>query len=174
MRVRPPDSSPPLSQARHDGDHLERALHRLAALVARPGGRALERLLESVHRQNDKAHRYPGLEPGELQAVRRLTGDVFEVRRVAADHAAECDHGIVATARGESAHHHWQLEGAGYAHHGEILCGATALVPGSARALEEARDDEVVEARSDDRHAPPTRAHFAFDCVGGTHPSSPT
>src|SRR5215469_5855758 len=159
MRVRLPDSSLPLSQARHDGGHLERALHRLAALVAGAGGRTLERLLESVHRQNAKGHRHTGLEPGQLQPVRRLTGDVFEVRRVAANHAAQCDHGIVATARGESADHHWQLERAGYAYHGEILGGATALVPGGARALEQAQDDEVVEARGDDRHAPPVRTY---------------
>src|SRR5215831_13730106 len=120
MCARPPDSLSPLSQARHDGGHLERALHRLAALVSGTGGRALERLLERVHRQNAKGHRYPGFEPGQLQAVRRLTGDVFEVWSVAANDTAECDHRIVPTARGESADHHWQLERAGYAHHGQI------------------------------------------------------
>src|SRR6516225_10627762 len=104
MCARPRDSSPHLSQARHDGGHLERALHRLAALVALAGGGALERLLERVYRQNAKGHRHPGLEPGELQTARRFASDVFEVRRVAANHAAECDDGIVATARCEPAY----------------------------------------------------------------------
>ena len=71
-------------------------------------------------------------------------------------------------------HDHRQLEGAGNAHHGEILCRAAALVPGSPRALQQTRDDEVVEARSDDRHAAVARTRLLLDETGSAHPSAPT
>ena len=104
-----------------------------------------------------------------MQAARGFAGNIVEVRRIPANHAAECDHRVEAAARGEPADHHRQLEGTGNAHHREVVRAAAALEPGGSCTLEQTRDDEIVEARRDDGHAPSVRAHLAFDEIGAHH-----
>ena len=82
--------------------------------------------------------------------------------------------GTPVSSAGELAHRHGQLEGAGHAHHGEIVGLAAACQPRGLRPLEQARYDEIVEARGRDRDPSATRAHLALDELGLRHPSSPT
>ena len=110
----------------------------------------------------------------QLQAAGALAGDILEMRRVAADHAAERHDRVEAAAAGEAAHRHRQLEGAGHAHHRQLARLTAALEPGGLRSLEKTRDDEIVEARRDDRHLASARVRLAFDDARRAHPSSPT
>src|SRR5262245_58006116 len=64
--------------------HLDRRARGVGALVdARLG------LLDRVHRQDAERDGYAGLQAGELEARRRLTRHVLEVRRLATHDAAE-------------------------------------------------------------------------------------
>ena len=110
----------------------------------------------------------------ELQSARAFTGDIIEVRCVAADHAPEGHEGIVTAAAGQLARHHRQLERARHAHHRKICGRATALEPCARGALEQTRHDDIVEARRHDRDLAPAGSHFALDELRGRHPSSPT
>src|ERR1044072_8927213 len=77
------------AQLREDVRHLEPGAHRFGALlepVVGPVGRVV--LLERKHAERDRDAR---LERCELEAGRSLAGDEVEVRRVAADDAAERD-----------------------------------------------------------------------------------
>ena len=71
---------------REDVGHLERAPDRLGALLDPRLG-----LLDPVEREDAEGDRDAGLERGELEPARGLARDVVEVRRVAADDAAERD-----------------------------------------------------------------------------------
>ncbi len=64
-------------------------VHGLAALVAGAGGRALECLLHRLDGQHAEDDGHAGLQARKLQAAGALAGDVLEMRRVAADDAAE-------------------------------------------------------------------------------------
>ena len=109
-----------------------------------------------------------------LQAAGTFAGDVLEMRRVAADHAAERHQRVEAAAAGEATHGHRQLEGPGHAHHRQLARLTAALEPGGLRSLEKACDDEIVEARCHDRHLASVRVRLAFDDAWRAHPSSPT
>src|SRR6202043_206072 len=124
--------------------------------------------------QHPEGDRHAGLEACELQAARAFAGDIVEVRRVAADHAAEGHEGVVTAAGGKLACDYRQLERARHAHHRKVGGGAAVLEPGAGGTLEQTRHDEIVEARRDDRDLTPASTHLPLDELRGAHPSSPT
>ena len=79
------------AELREGVGHLERGSRRPgAAIDARLG------LLGRVAGEQAERDGHAGLDPGQLEPARRLAGDEVEVRRLAADHAAERDHARVA------------------------------------------------------------------------------
>ena len=79
----------PRAQEAEDVGHLERGARGLGALVAlRAAGTGLG-LLAVVAGEHAEGDRDARLERGQLEPARGLAGDVVEVRRLAADDAAE-------------------------------------------------------------------------------------
>src|SRR5687768_6216632 len=91
--------------------HLERAANGLRTL-----GDPRFRLLDPIERQEAERDRDTRLERGELEAARCLAGDVVEVRRVAANDAAESDDAGEAPGFRERGGGEWELERAGNDH----------------------------------------------------------
>jgi hypothetical protein len=89
------------------------------------------------------------------EAARRFAGDVFEVRGLAPDHAAQRDDGVVAAARGRRFGGHRQLERPGHPHDVHLRVGEPMTAQRVARAFEQQVGDGVIEAADDDRHAAP-------------------
>src|SRR5215207_11778326 len=80
------------AEAREDVGHLERRAGRVGALVAPSPAGAGKRLLPRLAGQHAEGDRNARLERRQLEAARGLRGDVLEMRRLAANHAAEGDH----------------------------------------------------------------------------------
>src|SRR3569832_496395 len=75
-------------------DHLQRGERRLGALVAGFGARALHGLLDGVHREHTEGDGQVVFQRHLCNALRTFASDVIEVRRRAADHATERNHGV--------------------------------------------------------------------------------
>src|ERR687885_1196447 len=141
----------------------------LRALVPLAAARTLLRLRAVVAREDAEGHRDARLEARELEPARRLGGDVLEVRRVAADDAAERDHGRVAPSLREGHRSEWKLERSGHGHHVDALARDTRLGKGREGALEEPGRDVAVETTDDDADVPASavrRALVDADAVG--------
>ena len=87
------------------------------------------------------------------EAARAFAGHVIEVRRVAADHAAQRDHRMVPAAGGEHLGRQRQFEGAGHALDQQARGVAAMLAPGARGAVDELVDQRGIEARRDDGDA---------------------
>ena len=74
--------------------HLDGGRRRFESLVVAAAAGALLGLLPGVGRQHAERHRHAGAARRVLNAVRHRRRDVFEVRRRAADDAAEADDGV--------------------------------------------------------------------------------
>ena len=139
---------------RQQFDHLERGLHGFSALVhARERGTllGLRLVLGGEHAED---HRHTGREARVHEAARALARHVIEMRRVAADHAAQRDHRVVLAAGGELERRQRQLEGAGRAHARRVHRRLPPCAgPGARGALDELVDQRGIEARRDDGHA---------------------
>src|SRR5207302_5267599 len=108
-------------------------------------------------------NRNAGLQSGELEARRRLAGDVLEVGRLPADDAAERDDGDVTARLREGHRAERQLERTGYRHDGDVLAVDTGPVELREGRLEQAVRHIAVEAGQHDRDALPRSHRRAFD-----------
>ncbi len=104
-----------------------------------------------------------------MQAPGALPGDVVEMRRVAANHTAQRYDGIVPTACGELARDDGDLECARHACDEQVIGSATPFQPRRRGALEQACDDEVVEACRHDRNLAVASGEFTFHDAGRVH-----
>ena len=132
-------------------DHLERGLHRFPSLVHAIDVRALFGLRLRFGGEHAEDHRHARREAGIHQAARAFAGHVVEVRRVAADHAAQRDHRIHRATGGEHLGGQRQLEGAGHALDQQARGIAAVRAPGLGGAVDELIDQRGVETRRDDR-----------------------
>src|ERR671911_55925 len=119
--------------------------YRLRALLEPVVG--LVGLLERQHAEGDGD---PRLERRELEAGRGLARDEVEVRRIAADDAAECDDARVAARLRQCHRRDRQLERAGDGHHRDRIARDARRVELSERSLEQLARDGAVEAADDD------------------------
>ena len=142
------------AELREDVGHLEAGAHRLGALLE-----AVVRLLGLLEREHAEGDRHAGLERGELEARRGLAGDEVEVRRVAADHAAERDDAGVAARLRERHRRERQLERPRHRHDRDRVARDPGLLELRERAVEQPGRDGAVEAADDDpdRAARPLR-----------------
>ena len=99
------------SELREDVGHLEAGAHGFGALV-----QPVVRLLCLLEREQAEGDRNAGLERRKLEPRRGLAGDEVEVRRVAADHAAERDDARVAACLRQRHGRDRQLERARHRH----------------------------------------------------------
>ena len=102
------------------------------------------------------------------EAARALAGHVLEMRRVAANHAAERDHRVVLAAGRELERRQRQLEGAGRAQHDQLVGAAAVRAPGARGALDQLVDERGIEARRDDGHATAARIEAALAGSSGS------
>ena len=109
------------------------------------------RLARGVKREHTERDRNPGLQRSELQAARRLAGDVVEVRRVTADHAAESDDAGKPACLRQRHGSERQLEGPGNLNDRDGVPGNARELELAERALEQPVRDLAVEAADDDR-----------------------
>ncbi len=114
-----------------DVSHLESGPHGVRSAVD-----PLLGLLARVHGQDAERDRHAGLERSELEAARRLARHVVEVRRLAADHAAERDHAGVAAGLRERHRGERELERAGNRHDHDRVARDTDLLELLERTLE--------------------------------------
>ena len=138
------------AKAREQVGHLERRKRGLGALVSLRPARALLRLPAAVAGEDAEGDGNTRLEPGELEPARGLAGDVLEVRRVAADHAAESDDAGVAPGLCKRHRAERELEGARDRHDVDPLLRHSGLGQRLKGALEESGRDVAVEAADDD------------------------
>ncbi len=82
--------------------------------------------------------------------------------RIPADHAPQCHDRFEPAADRQLAHGHRQLKRSRDAGNQQVIVGAAMRAPGAGRALQQARDDEIIEARGRNGHAPATRRDFPF------------
>src|SRR5206468_3359426 len=107
------------------------------------------RLLDAVEREDSEGDGNARLERRELQAARGLARDVVEMRRVAADDAAERDDAGEATRLRERRRGERQLECAGYDHDRDRLLPHAGVPELGERAVEQLCRDLSVESRHD-------------------------
>jgi len=86
---------------------------------------------------------------------------VLEVRRGAADHGAEGHDRVVAFARGDAPDDEWQVERARHADDLDLLLAGTVAQQRVDCAADQRVDDQVVEARRDDRETKIARDEVA-------------
>src|SRR6185295_16143868 len=138
------------AKAREQVGHLERRKRGLGTLVSLRPARALLRLPAAVAGEDAEGDGDTRLEPGELEPARGLAGDVLEVRRVAADDAAERDDAGVAPRLCKCHRAERELEGARDRHDIDPLLRHSGLGQRLKGALQESRRDVTVEAADDD------------------------
>jgi hypothetical protein len=130
--------------------HLERASDRLCAL-----GHPRLGLLGGVAGEDTEGNRHAGVESGQLEAARGLGGDVVEVGRLAADHAAEGDHAGVAAGLRERHRGERELERAGDGDDGHRVAVDACLRKLVERGLQQPPRDLAVEPRDHHGDAAP-------------------
>ena len=134
------------AELREDVGHLERR----CGPPRRPSRSASSACSRVVEREDAERDGHARLERGELEAARGLARDEVEVRRVAADDAAESDDAGVAAGLRERHRRERQLEGAGHRHDRDRIAGTPAALERAERALEQPVRDVAVEAGDDD------------------------
>ena len=122
-------------------------------------------LLSRVAREHAERDGDPGLQPRELEAAGRFGRDVVEVRRLAPDDAAECDHAEVPTRLRERHRSDRQLERSWYRDNRQLRARDADRVELGERRLEQFRRDVPVELRHDDGDEPARRPGFALEHV---------
>ena len=110
-------------------------------------------ILDLLHRQHAVEHRHPGVQRHPHQALCAQVGHVLVVAGVAADHAAEHDQRVVAAALGQLARGHWQLPGAGQAHHVDRRLRHAIVGQALPRTGHQGVGDARVPAAGQDREA---------------------
>src|SRR6185436_5290813 len=110
------------------------------ALVAVGATGPRDRLIERVAREQAKAHRNARVERRLDDPARGLAADVLEVRRAAADDAAQRDDGLMASGLGQPPARQRQLPGAGHEDDRDAIGGDTALHEPRDGSVEEALD----------------------------------
>ena len=96
-------------------------------------------------------------------AAARFAGHVVEMRRRAADDAAERDQRVVAAARGQLLDGERCLERARHANDLDVAGSDAVLQQRADGGVEQSIDDEVVEPRRDDAEAQAARVEVAFE-----------
>ena len=112
-----------------------------------------------------KATGTPVSSAAELESGGRLAGDVVEVRRLAADHAAESDDAGVAARLRKRHRAERQLERARHGHHRDRLLCDPGLLELGERRREQPVHDLAVEARDDDADAATRVPRLALEQV---------
>ena len=152
-------------EVREQVGHLEARAHGLGALVEAALG-----LVGAVEREHAERDGDAGLDRGELQPARRLARDVVEVRRVAADHAAERDDAGEAARLRERHRGERELERARHGHHGDRVARRRRGVELGERRLEQPRRHVAVEPRDDDADGAALAGGLALEHgVAGRH-----
>src|SRR5581483_4301489 len=134
--------------------HLDRDERRFRALVRafiRP--RALERLLERIHREHAERDRYAGLRADLRRTARAFARDIFEMRRVAANDGAERDQCVVFAAVRERLERDGDLERARHAHHLDVAPRGPVTRQRVQRAGEKLLAHQFVESGKHDSEA---------------------
>src|ERR1051326_5053963 len=156
-----PHASCPMPHALHQVRHLDRGKRRFPSFVSTAGRRALDRLLDRVAGDDAERDWKLRLDRHARQLVRDLSRDEVEVRRVAAQKAAESDERVVTA--GEDASECRDLECAGDAIERDVLVARAVACEAVARAVEKSRDDIVIEPAGDDPEAQTLRVEIAFE-----------
>src|SRR5215207_240730 len=133
------------AQLREHVRHLEPGAYRLRALLE-----PVVRLVGLLERQHAEGDGDPRFERRKLEAGRGLARDEVEVRRIAADDAAECDDARVAARLRQRHRRYRQLERAGDGHHRDRIARDARRVELSERSLEQLARDSAVESADDD------------------------
>ena len=110
-----------------------------------------QRLVEVLGRQHAEHDGPPGVQPDAHDPGRGLAGHVLEVRRLAADDAAEADHRVVIG--GQRPGGERDLERPGHPRHRDVVVGDAGRRQSAAGTVEQAQRDVAVEAGGDDGHA---------------------
>ena len=132
--------------------HLDRNVHRFATFVHAGRGGPFERLLDVFDGQHPENDGHTRVQRSLTDTARRLARDEIEMRRVTADDAAQGHDRRIPPAGRQSLRGNGQLEGARHARHQQVARLAAMGRPGLASAAQQAAHNEVVEARTDDRH----------------------
>src|SRR6266576_5681955 len=128
---------------------LEGRVHRLGTFAD-----PRQRLSLGIRGKHAEPDRYAMCQRNVAEATRHLAGDVFEVRRLAANHAPQRHDRVEALTRGGGFRKNGQLEGARRPRDRHVRVGDTGAAQRLARAVEELRSDMLVKATHNDRHTP--------------------
>src|SRR6266576_1374797 len=128
---------------------LEGRLHRLGTFVD-----SRQRLSLGLRGQHSESDGNAMRQRDVAESPRGFSGDVLEVRRLTADHAAERDDGIVALARGGRFRDDGKLERAGNRNDFDVFVGNSPAPERLPSALEQLGGDFFVKPADDDCHAP--------------------
>ena len=113
--------------------------------------------------QHTERHRHSGFERDLLQARARFSGDVIEVRRVAANHRAQRDDAVIAMRVRQHFRRQGKLKRSRHEKHVEAF-GARFVQ--ASRAPSSSFSVIVrVEARHHDRERSPRRVEIASNCI---------
>lgn len=134
------------AEALHQVGHFERNQCRLGPLVPVFSTRAVDGLFQCIGSDNAVRDRHPGLEGGLGDTFGGFARDIVKVRRLAANDAAEANHGREPLGFSQSARDQRNLPSAGDAHLGNLIGGNSVANEGFDRPAGEAARNEVVEA----------------------------
>src|SRR3970282_405326 len=98
-------------------------------------------------------------------AARYRVANIFEMRRIAADHRAETNQGIVFTAARHPLQHQWNLKRAWHSHDGQVLFSAAVALEPIDRAVEQLLRDKMIQAADDDADLKPAGILGSFKHV---------
>ena len=140
-----------------------------APLLPEPAAGAIGRLLDRVDGEHAERGRDTGRGVHRCDAIGRAAGDVVEVRRVAPDHGTETDDRVDVAELCELSRRDRNLERAGHPHDVDVAVRDTALAKCCYRAVQQARGDDVVEARDHDADPHAGRVEAA-----GVHDARPS
>src|SRR6476646_7060687 len=115
--------------------HLERGERRIPPFVSVRATRALLGLLHRVGREQPEADRHIEVRARLGQSARGLASNEVEMRRLAADHGAQGDDGVVALGCEKHAGRAGKLPGARHPYHVDALARATVAGQGIDRSL---------------------------------------
>ena len=124
-------------------------LRRFPPLVRRTIHGALERFFGRVRGQHAERHRHAGGAGGGGQPVRDRRGDVLEVRRRAANQAAEAHDAVELVRVGRKARRRRDLERSGHADDRDVVVAHAEVCERRERSLLQPVGHEVVVLRDD-------------------------
>src|SRR2546428_8326199 len=113
-----------------------------------------QRLSLGLRGEHAEPDRYAMCQRNVAEAARDLASDVFEMRRLAADHASQRHDRVEALTRGGGFRKHRQFEGAGRPRDFHVRVRDTGTAQRLARTVEQFRGDILVKPADHDRHAP--------------------